>query len=239
MVYGINHTEKGNMQAEILSDTSERSKELRYVTIHFQSLQGLRSAPGWLSFLVLAGVATSGILPSRTMPWVAFGIAMLNFAGYFVIGSWYSRRFGIVKKPESAAPSGLISIMNPEIRKRPVSYDQSQTVIFMIWVLNMVPQLFRRVDHEFGLFCLFAITFAVLPRLLYSSSSVGLVRLRRVVSIVAGASICLTYLLYLYRPEERLELLEVLFLTLLLLDLYDHWLLTRLLSGSASGASHA
>jgi hypothetical protein len=227
------------MQAEVLLDTSERSKELRYVTLHFQSLQGLRSAPCWLSFLFLAGIAESRVLSSRTMAWVGFGIATLNFGGYFAIGNWYSRRFGIVKKPEAAVPSGLISIMNPEVRTRAVSYNQSQTVIFMFYVLDMTPQLFRRVDHQSGLFCLFAITFAVLPRLMYSSSSLGLVRLRRVASIAAAATIGLTYLSYRCGPAGRWQLLEVLFATLLLLDLYDHWLLTRLLSGPTSGASHA
>jgi hypothetical protein len=78
------------MQAEVLLDTSERSKELRYVTLHFQSLQGLRSAPCWLSFLFLAGIAVSRVLSSRTMAWVGFGIATLNFGGYFAIGNWYS-----------------------------------------------------------------------------------------------------------------------------------------------------
>jgi hypothetical protein len=178
------------------------------------------------------------VLSSRTMQWVAIGIALLNFGGYFAIRNWYSRRFGIVE-PEGAVPSGLISIMNPEVRTRAVNYNQLQTAMFMFYVIDMAPQLFRRVDYQSGLFCLFAITFAVLPRLVYSSSSVGLIRLRRFASIAAAATICLTYLSYLYGLEGRWQLLEVLFVTLLLLDLYDHWLLTRLLSGSASGASHA
>jgi hypothetical protein len=227
------------MRTKVLSDTSERSEELRYVTVHFQNLQGLRSAPCWLSFCILAGVAASGVLSSHTMAWVALGIAVLNFCGYFAIGNWYSRRFGVVKKTEAAVPSGLISIMNPAVRTRASSYDQTQTVIFMLWVASMVPQLFRRVDHQSGLFCLIAITFAIVPRLVFSSSSIGLVRLRRAASIAAAASIGLMYLSYLYGQIGRWQLLEVLFVALLLLDLYDHWLLARLLTGSASGESHA
>jgi len=229
------------MQAEVLLDTSERSEELRYVTLHFRSLQGLRSAPCWLSLLFLAGIAVSGVFSSRTMESLAFGIAVLNFGAYFAIGHWYSRRFGIVKNPEAAVPSGLISIMNPEVRTPAGAYSQSQseTVIFMFYVLYMAPQLFRRVDHDSYSFWMAAIIFAVIPRLVYSRSDVGLVRLRRAASIAAAAVINLTYLGYLYGPAGRWQLLEVLFATLLLLDLYDHWLLTRLLAGRTSGDSHA
>jgi hypothetical protein len=229
------------MYAKAILDTSQRHGELQYVTSHFQNLQGLRSAPCWLSFLVLTGIAAGGVLSGRNLVLAAFAIAVLNFGVYFAVGHWYSRRFGVVKRPDLAIPSGLISIMNPEVRTRAAKNypKESYDVIFMIWILSLGPSLFRRVDRDSGLFCLLAVVYALLPRVVYSGSEVGLIRVRRYAASAGALILCLGYLGFLYSHAGRWQVLGVLFTTLLLLDLYDHWLLTRLLSGPASGATNA
>lgn len=228
------------MYARTALNTSQRLQELGYVTSHFENLQGLRSAPCWLAFLLLTGIAAGGVLPGKYLMWAALGIALTNFGVYVAVGHWYSRRFGVVKRPDLAVSSGLISIMHPEVRTPPAkSYSRSSyDAIFMIWILGMGPSLFRLVDRDSGAFCLIVVANALLPRV-WSASEMGLLRVRRYAASAGALILCSTYFVLLHSLDGRWHFLEVLFTTLLMLDLYDHWLLTRLLSGPTAGATHA
>lgn len=60
-----------------------------------------------------------------------------------------------------------------------------------------------------------------------------MIRLRRFFSVAGAIAICAMYVGCLFTKVGVWPCLATLCATLLLLDLYDHWLLTRLLSGGA------
>jgi hypothetical protein len=227
------------MQTEALLATSRRGEELRYVTEHFRDLQGLRTASAWASLLALCGAAMAPPLVHWHLPGIALAIVLLNIGWLFWSGGWYRRRYGVVTSPERAVPSGIISIMNPEIRPR-AARSGYLPVSFLLLALYSLPMFFRRFNAiHAGQSGLLAVALILLPRCFYAAPANGLIRLRRLFTIAGSIAICAIYLNYLFARVGKWPYLAAICATLLLLDLYDHWLLTRLLSGGASAeASH-
>ena len=105
------------MQTAALNDVSSQRQELRYLTAHFRDLQGLRMAPLWLGLLVLTSLAKTGSFSRGHLAWAAAALIAAQFGWLHLGGLWYERRYGVVKEPDTAVPSGLISIMHPEGRR--------------------------------------------------------------------------------------------------------------------------
>ncbi len=231
------------MQTDAMLGMSLRGEELRYVTAHFRDLQGLRTAPLWAELLILAGMASSDVLSRQHLVATALAIILLNFAWLFWSRRFYERRFGVVTAPERPVPSGLISIMHPEVPPSPGVRDYGnrsghQAVIFFLYALYLVPEIFRRFDHRSGQFGLLAVAFFLLPRCFFPAPANGLIRLRRTLSFAGSMIILAVYLSYLFAQVGKWPYLAALFATLLLLDIYDHWLLTRLLRSGSAEASY-
>ena len=232
------------MQVATFSDTSSRNQELRYLTAHFRDLQGLRMAPFWLALLVLTSLAKTGSVSRGHLSWAAVVLITAQFGWLRLSGRWYERRYGVVKEPEPAVPSGLISIMHPEpevrnpLARRYGYLSDVNAVLFLLWTFTFVPDMFLGHRAQPGIFAFFVAVFLVLPRCLCPVTKNWSVFLRRILAATALIAIVGIYLEYRFAQMDLLTWMAVLFSVLLLLDLYDHWLLNHLLSGDFTERSH-
>src|ERR1700743_2844401 len=138
------------MQTATLSDASSQGQELRYLTAHFRDLQGLRMVPFWGALLVLVSLAKTSLFSRGHLAWAAAVLTAAQFGWLHLGGRWYERRYGVVKEPEPAVPSGLISIMHPEARPQRAANPLARrygylsgvnAVLFLMWALTFVPDM--------------------------------------------------------------------------------------------------
>jgi len=235
------------MQAATLNDASSRGQELRYLTAHFRDLQGLRMAPFWVALLLLTYLEKTGSFSRGHLAWAAAVLIAAQFGWLHLGGRWYERRYGIVKEPEAAVPSGLISIMHPEstrqrganpLARRYGYLSGVNAVLFLLWTFTFVPDMFLGHRAQPGMFAFFVAVFLVFPRCICPVTNNWSVLLRRILAATALIAIVGIYLEYRFAQMDLLTWMAELFSVLLLLDLYDHWLLNHLLSGDFTERSH-
>ena len=232
------------MQAATLNDASGQGQELRYLTAHFRDLQGLRMAPFWGALLVLTSLAKTGSFSRGHLSWAAVVLIAAQFGWLHLSGRWYERRYGVVKEPEPPVPSGLISIMHPEapagnpLRRRYGYLSDINAVLFLLWAFTFVPDMFLGHHVQPGLFAGLLAVYQVVPRCLYPVTNNWSVLLRRILAATALIAMVGIYLEYRFARIDLRTWMALLFSFLLLLDLYDHWLLNHLLSGDFTERSH-
>ena len=223
------------MQTEALIDSSHHGQELRYVTAHLRDLQGLRMAPYWTALLVLSSMEWSGAFRRWQLGFAALAFTVAQFGWLYWSGRWYEQRYGVVKNPELPVRSRLISIMNPEKRPpRTPNYGQrygQAAVLFLTWAVAIMPDTFHRTGELWRL-VLILMAFQVVPRCFYPVTNNWSIRLRRILACAALLTITGIYFSYRFARMGFWIFLALQFAILLLLDLYDHWLLNRLLSGN-------
>lgn len=228
------------MRTDLLTNSDERSEELRYVTSHFKDLQGLRLAPVWAAFLVLSGAGPS---LRHLLLWqrAAAGLAIILPSLAWLIWSnrWYEHRYGRVTIPERTISSGFISILHPGAKPGELQNHSAVFVTYIFMALSLAPHLFHRFDGRFGSqIGMLSLILFVVPRCIYATTDNSQVRLRQALSIAGAGVICAVYGSYLIAQIGEWSYLAFTCATLLLLDLYDHWLLTRLLSGGRAEHSY-
>ena len=232
------------MQTAALSDAPSQGQELRYLTAHFRDLQGLRMAPFWVALLVLTSLAKTGSYSRGHLAWAAAILIAAQFGWLHLSGRLYERRYGVVKEPEPGVPSGLISIMHPEPppqRTGPPRYgylSDVNAVLFLLWSLTFVPDMFLGHRVQPGMFAFIVAVFQVFRRFIYPVTKNWSVRLRRILAATAMIAMVGIYLEYYFARIDLWTWMALLFSFLLLLDLYDHWLLNHLLSGDFTERSH-
>ena len=235
------------MQTAALNDVSSQGQDLRYLTAHFRDLQGLRMAPFWLELLVLTSLAKTGSLSRGHLAWAAAVVIAAQFGWLHLGGLWYDRRYGVVKEPEPAVPSGLISIMHPEgtpqrganpLARRYGYLSGVNAVLCLLWAFSFVPDLFLGHRPQPGMFALLVATFQVFARCICPVTNNWSVVLRRVLATTAMIAMIGIYFDYRFARMDLLTWMAGLFSMLLLLDLYDHWLLNHLLKGDFMERSH-
>lgn len=235
------------MQAATLEDASSRGQALRYLTAHFRDLQGLRMAPFWLALLVLTSLAKTGSFSRGHLAWAAAVLIAAQFGWLHLSGLWYERRYGVVKEPEPAVPSGLISIMHPEATSRSAANPLARrygylsgvnAVLCLLWAFTFVPDLFLGHHTQPGMFALLVATYQVFARCICPVTNNWSVLLRRILAATAIIAMVGIYLDYRFARMDLLTWMAWMFSFLLLLDLYDHWLLNHLLSGDFAERSH-
>jgi hypothetical protein len=232
------------MQAATLNDVSSQGQELRYLTTHFRDLQGLRMAPFWGALLVLTSLAKTVSFSRGHLFWTAVVLIAAQFGWLHLSGRWYERRYGIVKEPEPPVPSGLISIMQPEapignpLRRRYGYLSDVNAVLFLLWALTFVPDMFLGHHTQPGLFAALLAVYQLFPRCIYPVTGNWAVLLRRILAVTAMIAMIGIYLEFRFAQMNLWTWMAALFSVLLLLDLYDHWLLNHLLSGDFTERSH-
>jgi hypothetical protein len=236
------------MQVEILADTSRRGRELRYVTAHFRDLQGLRMAPFWVVLLALTHLARVGAASRGHLAIAALGAGAACFGWVYLCGQWYERRYGVVKNEVPVYNySGLITIFGTE---KPQTYSQyygyidaDQKVVFLLYAFCLLFDIFH--SHIFpgisdpSIFFGMVAGWLVTPRWIYPVTSDLSIRLRRVFAI--GAFIVFICIDAGYLLAQMMQWWSAMYAALfifLLLDLYDHWLLSHLLNGASREWSH-
>jgi hypothetical protein len=231
------------MQTATLSDSSSQGQGLRYLTAHFRDLQGLRMAPFWGALLVLTTLAKTGSFSRGHLAWAAVVLIAAQFGWLHLGGRWYERRYGIVKEPEPPVRSGLISIMNPEapignpLRRRYGYLSNLNAVLFLLWALTFVPDMFLGHHTRLGLFAALLAVYTLLPRCTYPVTSNWSVVLRRILAATAMIAMIGIYLEFRFARMDLWTAMALLFSFLLLLDLYDHWLLDHLLGSDFTEGS--
>lgn len=236
------------MDANTLIDDSSSGQELRYVTVHFRDMQGLRMAPYWAALLVLAEFAKRSIFKGW-LTWAAIGLTTLQFGWLYVSGRWYERRYGVVEQPEPPVPSQVISILHPETRPTRANRNWGalsgqSAVLSLIWGFGLLPGIFSAYHHggrnfALGYFAALTAVYQVFPRCLYPLTKDWSVVLRRELAVIAMivtiTSICIEYQ---FAQTSTWNWMIALFSMLLSLDLYDHWLFNHLLSRGPAEGTH-
>ena len=232
------------MQSATINDISSQSQDLRYLTAHFRDLQGLRMAPFWASLLVLTSLAKAGSFSRSHLSWAAVVCTAAEFGWLHLSGRWYGRRYGVVKEPDVAVPSGLISILHSQVSPRRTGnrrygyHSGKSAVLFLIWALALVPEIFLGRNAQPATLAMMVVGYQVLPRCLYPGPKDGSVLLRRLFAMTAVITIIGTFICYRLDQIGLWTCMTVLLSLLLLLDLYDHWLLNHLLDCDFTGQSH-
>ncbi|MGA2251615.1 hypothetical protein, partial [Terracidiphilus sp.] len=106
------------------------------------------------------------------------------------------------------------------------------------WALTFVPDLFLGHHAQPGLFAALLAAYQVFPRSLYAVTSNWSILLRRILAATAMIAMIGIYLEYRFARIDLWTWMALLFGFLLLLDLYDHWLLNHLLSSDFTEGSH-
>jgi hypothetical protein len=238
---------EASMQTTALSDAPSQGQELRYLTAHFRDLQGLRMAPLWLALLVLTSLAKTGSYSKVHLAWAAAILIAAQFGWLHLGGRLYERRYGVVKEPDPAGPrvrSGLISILHPEPPPQRTGNPRYGyvsgyfAVLFLIWALSFVPDMFLGHHTRPGEFAALLAVYQVAPRCFYPVTDNWSILLRRILAAAALIAMVGIYLEYHFARIDLLTWMALLFSFLLLLDLYDHWLFNHLLNGDFTERSH-
>jgi hypothetical protein len=220
------------MHTEATLAGRRHGEELSYVTEHFRDLQGMRVAPFPAAFLLLIGVATS----IRLSRWHIADLTVLILVLFFAVWqpwskAWYKRHYGFVEiSPRQPSAPGL---------------HWAMLALLAVWAGTMV---FRSLDPYRSSVNMLCFLFFVLPKCFYPASVSILIRLRRALYITSA----LVILAIIWRtvairytigrapfPDSSKWLaLTGILATILLLSLYDHWLLHHLLINPRREPSH-
>ena len=186
--------------------------ELRYVTQHFKDLQGLKLAPFSISMLMLLCAFPRGHHRARVVAVVIGGTIALIVGGIWFVARWYSARYGFVQlalsRREILPGSKLATILC--------------LVVFAILVifaharqpdLSMVP----------------LVKSLFLPQCFFAVPQSGAVRLRRLLYVSSTLAVTGFLIGGAFSSRCHWMALYVFLWSLLLLGLYDHWLLSYLL----------
>lgn len=233
------------MEDTALTHASSRGQRLAYVTEHHRDLQGLRMAPFWAALLVMTSLAKSGSVSRGHLAWAAVAIVVSSFGWLRLSGYWYEQRYGVVKEPSGpGVRSGLISIMHPESKpqrgsnKRYGYRSETTAILFLIWMLSILPDIFLGRHGRPWALAMFLTGYQILPRCFYPVTHDWSIRLRRILACAALIAIIGAYIDHRFVQMDLWTWMTASLSVLLLLDLYDHWLLNHLLSGGPAEWSH-
>ena len=206
--------------------------ELRYVTQHFQELQGLRLAPVWMSFIVLSILEYAHVVTRWKALVLILGLVVLALALSASAGRWYRLHYGFVapRHPGERVPSQLISIMQPDQRTASRRSNWFMVCLFLVFGLWLAP-LFAHSYRNYSNFGLLTLIFFVLPKTRLVCA--GSIPLRAKQLLAIGGSVALIILQIFYDLERLDTWTGVGASAAVVLSgcLYDHWLLNRLLCG--------
>jgi hypothetical protein len=227
------------MEADAVLATTRRGEELRYVTEHFRDMQGMRTAPVWAALLLLSGLSAY----IRLSRWHAVDLAICIFVLFVAVwlpwsNALYKRRYGMVANATPQPKPLSILDPNPTPRWHSSGYLWAMLILLAVFIGT---SLFRGLDMYRGALNLWIVLLFTLPRCFYSTPANGFIRFRRALYIT-GSSIIFTAIAaipFLHAPHSaKWPLLETISATLLILSLYDHWLLNTLMTGGHREASY-
>ena len=206
----------------------QRDDELRYVTQHFKDLQGLRTVPFWAASLLLSALEYAHAVSRRQglelfLGMLAFAVAWLAYAD-----RWYRQHYGLVTPREERVPSQVLSIL--ETNPQPVTSGWWFIVGILLFALYLVPLFLPRPDGRLSGFGLLALAIFLLPKAFFAAGASLWVRGRQLLAMGACAMIGGLHIAFLMGRLDPWLYIGGTTMVLLVAGLYDHWLLTHLLS---------
>jgi hypothetical protein len=221
-------------QTDAMVAMGRRGEELKYVTEHFRDLQGLYFAWLWGGMLALSMLRSSGrISRGHLLIVIASFLALFLLVGIPCIRAWY-RRYGVVERRDPQIRSTWpLSILNEKPAPRPSAQWSAPLLILASWILIEGIALFRSTDRYLGVLNLWSVLVLTIPRCFFYPTPNGFIQLRRALYIVGSAVIFFIIFSYPYVPAVRqlgMRVPEIICGTLVVLSLYDNWLLGHLLN---------
>ncbi len=211
------------MDEQALMMLRERGEDLRYVTQHFQDLQGLGLAPFWAFVLaswlfgftrssgraILATILTSVLVVVISQLWAR---------------KWYTHRYGVVIKPASA--------------KSQYTSPWQVLLIVLILGLGIGTMLFRLFDYNNAILPVLVLSVPILlPRCFDRAASSGAL-LRRMLYAASLAAVLTLSAWSSFGGLGGRWLLANMAGCCLLLSIYDHYLLDRILRSGTRTAEN-
>ena len=220
------------MLSDATMPVSRRAEELAYVTKHFHDMQGMAGAPSLVPLFLFAFLVRARgfcvwqlwLLP----PGLALGVLA---AGR--IQRWYRKSFGFVAPPKPQVQfSPVLSIVNTPASS-PATGARGERGVRLILLISFVVlfSLHRSDRHLPLLNLMFLIGLLLVPRCFYRTPPVVTLQLRRVLSIAVVTLLEGLLVADLWINASKWLVLFTVLGCFLLIVLYDHWLLMRLLGG--------
>jgi hypothetical protein len=216
----------------------QRDDELRYVTKHFADLQGLRMAPLWAAFVLLSALEYSQAISRRQALEISLGMLALALGWMVVAGRWYQRRYGLVTPREERESSRILSIIETDRRSPKVSGGWWFAVCTLVLTLFLADLFQFRPNgsyNGFGGFGAVGLSIFLLNNACFADGTSSFLRRRRLLARGGIAMIVVFHIGFLLGRLGPWQYMGVTSMVLLLATLYDHWLLTSLLSGHGEG----
>ena len=193
-----------------IASLDRREGELRYVTQNFNDLQGLKLMPFWAGFLILLFAYSHKHAPVLGVLMAFVAVIALTFAWASFLSRWYKERHGFI---------GAKLVQREQVRGASLAW-------WALAILNMGLLFSPRTLAANSTFDVITFFF-LLPKCLLAPPRSGAIRLRQALYIVATLA-GLGVWVYAAVCPRALQTWIWLW-SMLLLGLYDHWLLGYLL----------
>jgi hypothetical protein len=208
----------------------QRDDDLSYVTKHFADMRGLRMAPFWAAFVILSSLEYAHLVSRRQGQELLVGMLALAGAWLAYAGRWYRRRYGLVMPREERVPSQVLSILETDRRPNGAArwwWFGVGTLVCALYLVDLFHPWFAEWFNGIGMV---GVTIFLLPKACFTGGASWPVRGRQLLARGGIVVIVVLHVDYLLGYLDRWQDLGAAGMVLLLASLYDHWLLTRLLS---------
>jgi hypothetical protein len=204
------------MHTEAMAPSAgRRAEELGFAAQHFSDLQGLKVVP-LFAVLLVSLTLPHHIFARASVPEILTGLATfasLSIAWILCIASWYRRQYGFAKQKT----------------ERPETLPGLRLAMVLVLVCMVMPILFTRGLDSRPTELLIIVVTMLLPRAFLVIPDSSLLSWRRLFYRLAAALLTGLLLAADLVPSLRLAALYSVVTIVLLLSLYDHWLLGNLL----------
>ena len=200
-------------------ENGRRSEDLRYVTQHFTDLQGLRLVPVWALMALTPLVKTACLSELKTIVVMVVPFVILA-ASFFGMRRWYRWRYGLVMRPAAPVSTGspwqkraLLVVIGFAVAAwslHPFDLVEKTYVELLAWIW-LSPRCFEPVPGS------------------------GVLVMRRVLYTVALLLVTTMSFWDWFGHSSKGVALQGLTISMLILGIYDHWLLDTVLRGSSHG----
>ena len=195
---------------------------MRYVTQHFSDLQGLKGVPVCAGVLVLLHAFPPGHPPVRAVLSACGGLLALTIAWASWMNRRYKERYGFVGAAKT----------------QPEETPGASLAMWLCFVLIGVLAISPRAYPAYSYLILNAPTYLI-AKCFYACPQSGPVRLRRALYIAAALAAVGTVVYAAFCQEFFRHAFQIWLWSLLILGLYDHWLLGFLLRPRRAGLAEA
>ncbi len=214
------------MREHVMLGSGRRGEELRYVTQHFDDLQGLRLAP-LLLYLMSLPLIKSAHFSSRANDLVMVGGVAVFLASFFGMNRWFQSRYGFVVRPAAA------------FTKRSPWRTRLFLLLYLVAAGLAITGFILRPQAPGAWGAVVPAWVLLSPRCFEPVPASGVLVTRRVLYAAALLVVLTVSIWDWFGHPVKWMTLQSLVVSLLVLALYDHWLLDTVLRGGWHGREAA